>query len=64
MENVQWNSIDKKQNGLEQSKNDESSTLPHYGELKTCFGVYMLIVILNKICGICFQMTSNIFFLH
>ena len=28
MEKVQWNSIDKKQNGLKYSKNDESSTLP------------------------------------
>ena len=28
MEKVQGNSIDKKQNGLEQSKNDKSSTLP------------------------------------
>ena len=28
MEKVEWNSIDEKQNGLEQSKNDKSSTLP------------------------------------
>ena len=28
MEKVQWNSINKKQNGLEQSKNEKSSTLP------------------------------------
>ena len=28
MEEVQWNSIDKKQNGLKYSKNDKSSTLP------------------------------------
>ena len=28
MEKVKWNSIDKKQNGLKQSKNDKSSTLP------------------------------------
>ena len=28
MEKVQWNSIDKKQNGLKYSKNDKSSTLP------------------------------------
>ena len=28
MEKVQWNSIDKKQNGLKYSKNYESSTLP------------------------------------
>ena len=30
MEKVQWNSIDKKQNGLKYSKNDKSSTLPRY----------------------------------
>ena len=29
MEKVQCNSINKKQKGLKQSKNDESSTLPH-----------------------------------
>ena len=28
MEKVQWNSINKKQNGLKQSKNEKSSTLP------------------------------------
>ena len=28
MEKVQWNSINKKQNGLEQLKNEKSSTLP------------------------------------
>ena len=28
MEKVQWNSIDKKQNGLKYSKNDKSSTVP------------------------------------
>ena len=28
MKKVQWNSIDKKQNGLKYSKNDKSSTLP------------------------------------
>ena len=28
MEKAQWNSIDKKQNGLKYSKNDESSTQP------------------------------------
>ena len=28
MEKVQWNSIDKKQNGFKYSKNDKSSTLP------------------------------------
>ena len=28
MEKVQWNSIDKKHNGLKYSKNDKSSTLP------------------------------------
>ena len=28
MEKAQWNSIDKKQNGLKYSKNDKSSTLP------------------------------------
>ena len=28
MEKVQWNSIDKKQNGLKYSKNDKSSTIP------------------------------------
>ena len=28
MEKVQWNSIDKKQNGLKYSKNDKSSTPP------------------------------------
>ena len=28
MEKVQWNSIDKTQNGLKYSKNDISSTLP------------------------------------
>ena len=28
MEKVQWNSIDKKQNGLKYSKTDKSSTLP------------------------------------
>ena len=28
MEEVQWNSIDKKQNGLKYSKNGKSSTLP------------------------------------
>ena len=28
MEKVQWNLIDKKQNGLKYSKNDKSSTLP------------------------------------
>ena len=33
MEKVQWNSIDKKQNGLKYSKNDKSSTLPRH-ELK------------------------------
>ena len=27
MEKVQWNSINKKQNGLKYSKNDKSSTL-------------------------------------
>ena len=27
MEKVQWNTINKKQNGLEQSKNEKSSTL-------------------------------------
>ena len=30
MEKVQWNSIDKNQNGLKYSKNDKSSTLPRY----------------------------------
>ena len=30
MEKVQWNSIDKKQNGLEQPKNDKSSNLPRW----------------------------------
>ena len=29
MEKVQWNLINKKQNELEQSKNEKSSTLPH-----------------------------------
>ena len=28
MKKVQWNSIDKKQNGLKYSKNNKSSTLP------------------------------------
>ena len=28
MEKVQWNSIDKKQNGVKYSKNDKSYTLP------------------------------------
>ena len=28
METGQWNSINKKQNGLKQSKNNKSSTLP------------------------------------
>ena len=31
MEKVQWNSIDKKQNGLKYSENDKSSTLPVSG---------------------------------
>ena len=30
MEKVQRNSINKKQNGLKQSKNDKSSTLPRF----------------------------------
>ena len=34
MEKVQWNSINKKQNGLRYSKNDKSSTLPSYILLK------------------------------
>ena len=33
MEKVQWNSIDKKNNGLEYSKNDKSSTLPRINKL-------------------------------
>ena len=33
MEKVQWNSINKKQNGLKESKNDESSTLPSNAQL-------------------------------
>ena len=28
MEKVQWNSVNKKQNGLKQSKNDKSSIVP------------------------------------
>ena len=35
MKKVQWNSIDKKQNGLKYSKNDKSSTLPELE--KECF---------------------------
>ena len=31
---VLWNSIDKEQNGLEQSKNDKSATLPWYQRAK------------------------------
>ena len=34
MEKVQWNSIDKTQNGLKYSKNDKSSTLPPYNNNK------------------------------
>ena len=34
MEKEQWNSIDKKQNGLKYSKNDKSSTLPGGLDLK------------------------------
>ena len=30
MEKVQWNSINKQQNGLKYSENDKSSTLPSY----------------------------------
>ena len=30
MEKVQWNSINKKKNGLKYSKNDKSSTLPRW----------------------------------
>ena len=33
MEKVQWNSIDKKQNGLKYSKNDKSSTLPRQAKM-------------------------------
>ena len=33
MEKVQWNSIDKKQNGLKYSKKDKSSTLPRWRPL-------------------------------
>ena len=34
MENVQVNSIDKKQNGPKYSKNDKSSTLPQKNEIR------------------------------
>ena len=34
MEKVQWNSIDKKQNGLKYSKNYKSSTLPRGSNVK------------------------------
>ena len=49
MEKVQWNSIDKKQYGLEQSKNDESSTLPSlkYAYVNQ-FQISNLILILSK----------------
>ena len=33
-EKVQWNSIDKKQNGVKYSKNDKSSTLPRWMAIK------------------------------
>ena len=36
MEKVKLNSIDKKQNGLKQSKNDKSSTLPRYYTVFLC----------------------------
>ena len=41
MGKVQWNSINKKQNGLKYSKNDKSSTLP-----STCFKKYKTLTIL------------------
>ena len=34
MEKVQWNLIDKKQNGLKYSKNDKSSTIPCNEKIK------------------------------
>ena len=34
MKNIQWNSINKKQNELEQSKNEKSSTLPQEKQIK------------------------------
>ena len=37
MEKVQWNSIDKKQNGLKYSKNDKSSTLPRDYLIRSIF---------------------------
>ena len=41
MEKVQWNSIDKKQNGLEQSKNDTSSTIPRY------YGLWTVLIVIS-----------------
>ena len=43
MEKVQWNSTNKKQNGLKYSKNDKSSTLLRTG------GITKIIIIIIKI---------------
>ena len=42
MEKVQWNSIDKKHNGLKYSKNDKSSTLPRTLSINHCLMFYTL----------------------
>ena len=49
MEKVKFNSIDKKQNGLKQSKNDKSSTLPRS----------ILYTIIHNIIFIYFAALSN-----
>ena len=50
MEKVQWNSIDKKENGLKYSKNDKSSTLPHFqNHASSSFVIINSIISLKKI---------------
>ena len=42
MKKVQWNSINKKQNGIEQSKNEKASTLPEFCSINDDYNVYEL----------------------
>ena len=48
MEKVQWNSTDKKQNGLKYSKNDKSSTLPQNVLLKMFIKTVFALLFIKK----------------
>ena len=64
MEKVQWNSIDKKQNGLKYSKNYKSSTLPRvikYGNSAPCNERENKLVALIKSMNNEFLLSKNIY---